>query len=216
MAKREVTAWDNILSPAGFFSGLVLSFLSCCVAGFILRNQNCYEAVERFHRFINIETLFYPTACQLRALGRSRLDPEKIAVVVGGNSILYGTSQRDEAVWTRRLQELLGQQYQVINLGTPGALPGEFGGVAAEILARDYPRLIFFTDQQPAAPAGDPDGHLYRYLFWDAYYKGLLQSDSLREERLLQLGDSRTAREKLVELKLQMVQDSYLSFRDLW
>ena len=200
MSKREVTARDNLLSPAGFFSGLALSFLACCAAGFIVRDRNCYERFERFHRFINIETQFYPTACQLRALGRSRLDTEKIAVVVGGNSILYGTGQREEALWTKRLQELLGERYQVINLASPAALPGEFGGLAAEILARDYPRLILLADQQPSASAGDPDGRLYRYLFWDAHYKGLLQPDSLREERLLQLGDSRTAREEFAEL----------------
>ena len=66
--------------------------------------------------------------------------------VVGGNSVLYGAGQRGQELWTRHLQARLGDGYRVLNLALPGCHPAEFGGTAAEMLARDFPRLIFVSD----------------------------------------------------------------------
>ena len=63
-------------------------------AGYLAGRRNCYQDFERFHNYINIGTLYYPTASQVRSLGKAMLDPDKIIVVVGGSSILHGSGQR--------------------------------------------------------------------------------------------------------------------------
>src|SRR5262249_8702245 len=175
VARPTTPGWlERAVVPGPLFLGAAGAFLLCCVGGFLAGRRNCYPAFERFHQFINIESAYYPTASQARALARARLDPAKVAVVVGGNSVLYGTGQRGRAVWTKELQALLGERYQVINLGARGAEPSEFGATAAEMLSGEYPRLIFISDLGSSTAPGNPDGNIYRYFFWDAYYKGLL------------------------------------------
>jgi hypothetical protein len=209
--------YERYLAPYALFLGIILSFGACCVAGYVASHRNCFTDFERFHYYINIGSLFYPTALQVRSLAKARLDPDKIVVVVGGSSILYGTGQRPEHLWTRKLQSLLGDRYQVINFAMPGAHLTEFGGAAAEILSCDYPRLIFLTDPGPACTSPDPDGlGRYQYFFWDAYSKGLLTHDQPREERLAELAVDRSNNDKFAELKTQMRLDSCLYFRDLW
>jgi hypothetical protein len=209
--------YERYLVPYALFLGISVSFGVCSVAGIRSSRCNLFSEFERFHTYINIATLFHPTASQVRSLGRAKLDPDKIVVVVGGNSVLYGTGQRPEHVWTRKLQSLLGDRYQVINFATPGAQLTEFGGTAAEILSRDYARLIVLTNVSPASPAADPDGHsLYRFVFWDAYYKNLLTPDDAREKRLAELAEERKNLSQFSEMKTQMRLDHFFYFRDLW
>src|SRR5438270_788218 len=106
---------ERMLAPYPMFLGVILSFLACCFGGEVISGKNFYVDYERFHIFIGPENSLYPTASQVRAIAKSRLDPDKVAVVIGGNSILYGTGQRAEHVWTKELQALLGDPYQVIN-----------------------------------------------------------------------------------------------------
>jgi hypothetical protein len=208
--------YDRFLAPYPLFVGMIASFLACSAAGISVGRTNSYVNFERFHRYLNGETWFYPTASQVRALGKSRLDPDKTVVVVGGNSILYGTSQRPDYVWTKRLQALLGDQYQVINFAAPGANFVDFGGTAAEILLADYPKLILLTDPRPACPCPEPDGYSYQYFFWDAHYKGLLIADPARTAHLASLGLARTGVADTREMKTQMQLDACFYFRDLW
>jgi len=107
-------------------AGVVFAFVGCCVAGRLLSQRNPYKWFTRFHAYIHPTTYVYPTASQVRVLARERLDPNKIAVIVGGNSILHGHGQRVEHVWTRRLQKLLGDDYCVLNLAVFSAEPAEF------------------------------------------------------------------------------------------
>src|SRR5262249_11133575 len=136
---------DRAVSGWPLLAGVVFAFLGCCVAGRLLSQRNPFKWFTRFHHYIHLETYVYPTASQLRALARGRLDPNKIAVIVGGNSILHGVGQRVEHVWTHRLQKLLGNDYCVLNLGVFSAEPAEFGAVVAEALAAEYPRMILIT-----------------------------------------------------------------------
>jgi hypothetical protein len=164
---------------------------------------------------INYLTLHNPTASQVRVLGRSRLDPDKIAVVVGGDSVLYGGGPYAEE-WTGRLQERLGDRYQVINFGLCGAETQEFGATAAEMLARDHPRLILITDS-PAGPVrtGDPDGRpVLRYFFWEAHDRGWLTDDPDREARLRELRRAKDPAFRELSAGIQL--DRALAFRDLW
>ncbi len=204
------------LAPEALFAGIAFSFLACCLAGLVVGEFNVFRDFRRFHRFINGESLFYPTARQVRALARSRAVPGKTLVIVGGNSILFGTGQRPEHLWTRRLQELLGDEFVVLNLALPGGLPSEFGSAAAEALAREHPRVLFVTDFSSAGAPLLPDGLTYRYFFWDARARGLLTSDAAREERIRELAPRRGDGEAFDELRRQMLVDRVVSSRDLW
>ena len=222
------TLFDRWISPGALFLGIACSFLACCAAGRWAGRHNSLHHVERFHVYLAPESLFYPTVDQVRALARSRLDPAKIVVVGGGSSILHGTCQRGPEVWTRKLQALLGDGYQVLNLGFRCAYTAEFGAVAAEVLSRDFPRLIFIADLHPGVFFPEPDGRLFKYFFWDAYFKGLLLPDAARDARIDELarevaaapppphdphGVQPACRE---EVRAEMRLDSALHFTDLW
>jgi hypothetical protein len=192
--------------------------------------QDRFENFNRFHTYLNPETLFYPTARQVRALARARLDPNKVTVIVGGSSVLYGAGQRAAELWTHRLQGLLGHRYQVLNLAFVGAKTSEFGAAAAEMLAQDIPKLILITDLAPGYFYPAPDGFQFKYFFWDAYSQGLLLRDRRRDDRLrlpdlqaqVEAGNGKTPcpsgapAERLAELRAQMRLNSPLYFNDLW
>ena len=91
------------LAPHALFAGMAISFLGCCLAGYVASHHNPFAHVERFHLYLTPESLFYPTASQVRELARSELQREKIAVIIGGSSRLHGTGQPLHSVWTRRL-----------------------------------------------------------------------------------------------------------------
>jgi hypothetical protein len=176
-----------------------------------------YRDFVRFHAYLSPQTHYYPTACQVRALGALRLDPDRIAVVVGGNSILYGLGQSEAQVWTRHLQALLGERYQVINFGMCGAYPGEFGAIAAEMLQRDHPKLLFVTACGSTTYPAVPDGDAYRYFYWDAHYKGLIPHDARRDARLAAEARKRAqAGQAFAELQRGTRLDAALRFQDLW
>jgi hypothetical protein len=209
---------SRIIAPWPLFLGVTSSFLGCIVAGHRLAELNCYGSLSRFHPQINYLSLHYPTVAHIRALGRDRLDPGKIVVVVGGNSVLYGAARLPDSFATR-LQALLGDDYQVLNLAMCGALSAEFGATAAEVLSQDFPRLIFVSNDWPGPKwgIGEPDGRPYvRYLFWEAHARRWLTNDPVREARLHELARARRDEAAYSELRLQIRLDHTLSFRDLW
>jgi hypothetical protein len=228
-ANQVLERW---LAPKAFFLGLGVSFLACCLVGLWTTHHNQFKHFERFHQMLTPETLYYPTACQVRELARARLDPRKISVIVGGSSITHGTGQAAGQVWTKQLQNLLSDQYCVLNLGFRCAGAAEIGGAAAEILAKDYPRLIFITAVHPGIIEPDPDGVLYKFFFWDAYYKGLLLDDQEREDGLQRAvkdaeeAETREGKEACRhrgmlaqgqrEVRAEMAMDRWFYFQDLW
>jgi hypothetical protein len=225
----EQASWERFLAPRALFLGMLLSFAACCVAGQIVARHNYLHDFVRFHKALTPEGLFYPSARQIRAFGRSYLDPNKITVVIGGSSIMHGVGQRVDEVWTRRLQALLGDEYQVVNFGLRAAYTAEFGAAAAEILQHDHPRLLFVADLHPGWMHPDPNGRDYQYFFWDAYCNHLLVPDPVRDGRLTQeLAEiERLERTKQLEawhlparqqreLRTAMSVDRPLCFMELW
>src|SRR5436309_1005569 len=105
--ERASSTLEGFIAPRALLLGVVLSFLGCCLAGFAASRRNQFVHFERFHQLIAPETLYYPTACQVLELAHSRLERDQIAVIVGGTSVLHGTSQPPGHVWTDRLQALL-------------------------------------------------------------------------------------------------------------
>jgi len=198
-------------------AGVATAFAACCLAGHALARVNCLRNFNRFHTAINHEALYYPTVSQVRSLARETLRPDQVAVVVGGNSVLFGYGQGAADVWTKHLQARLGDGFCVLNLALPGATPFEFGALAAEVVARDHPRLTLLTNAwpNPLAPAGDPDGGaLGRSLYWQAEVRGLLLDNPERAARLHELEGTRG--EPFRELRRQCRLDAGLGFHDLW
>jgi hypothetical protein len=209
-------ALERLVAPWPLLLGVLASFLGCCAAGRWYGHHNVYQDFQRFHPWINQQTHHYPTATQVMALARTRLDPDKVAVIVGSNSILYGAGQRAAVLWTKALQAELGDDYRVINLAVGGAFPVEFGGVVAEALSGEYRKMVFVT-LTGGATGGPPDGHFYQYLYWDAWGKGLLGEYPEREEGLREY--ARAARRdpaKMEELARRARANGYLYFNDLW
>jgi hypothetical protein len=211
------SAFERFISPPVLFVGMAGAFAVCCLGGRLASRQNLFQHFQRFHNYINPMTQFYPTASQVRELARSRLEEGKILVIIGGNSVLYGWGQAPPDLWSSNLQALLGDRYQVINLGLGGMRPGEFGATAAEMLFREHPKLIFITNNSPGNFITDPDGAEFKYFFWDAYYKGLLLPNLTRAEQLRELEkQAGTAADRRRELQREMALDSLLYFNDLW
>lgn len=208
----------SLLAPRVFFLGIVLGLTLCCVAGRKAAKFFGFENFQRFHEAINPNGLYYPTALQVRALARRELPREKIAVIVGGSSVMEGIGQPEEELWTRRLQERLGDDYRVLNLAMPGGAPNEYGQLAAEMLCRDHARLIYVCDCWLHNFADAPDGNrsVYRYFFQDARARNLLLPFPERDAALAALAPERKAKDQFEELLLETGANRWLSFNDLW
>ena len=217
-APQELPPWEKALAPRALLLGCALSFLACCALGRLVSRQSPYKGFVRFHPFINYLSLYYPTASQTRALARSQASPDQVLVIVGGNSILHGSGQGAAQVWTKQLQALLGPRYRVLNFALHGSGPAEFGATAAEVLERDGRKVLFVTNQWmgTAGIAGEVDGFVQRYFFWDAYYKGLFAPGPEREARLAELDREKKDDPAYAELKRRARLDGWLYYQDLW
>ncbi|QIF00797.1 hypothetical protein [Roseimicrobium sp. ORNL1] len=160
--------------------------------------------------------MFYPTASHVYRLGLARTKKERINVIIGGSSVLNGTGQAANELWTDKLSELLGPDYRVLNLGFRAAAPGEFGAIGAEMLL-DRRRVIFVSIIYPAGVAGQPDGVFFRYFFWDAWYKGLIDRNLPdRAASVAGLDKKRESDPKYFELRRGAWLNAHLFFNDWW
>jgi hypothetical protein len=174
--------------PVPVLLGVVTGFLACCVAGRVAAEQQPFQNFVRFHTGIAPDSHYYPPFSQVLNLARERAHTGKILVVVGGNSILNGVGQREKYIWTRYLQEQLGDDFVVLNLALRGNDPCEFGGLVAERLIAEGVPVVFVTSVLDGTidvgTRGTWDGFLYRYFFWDAWGKGLVPPDEDRDQWL--------------------------------
>jgi hypothetical protein len=218
MTPRDRSAGrQRFLRPRALFLGAACAFAACCLAGRVQSRQNHYPNFVRFHRYISPEGLHYPTASQMLAVAEAELAPGQVAVVVGGNSVLFGYGQSAGDVWSAHLQRLLGDRYRVLNFSLKGGTPAEFGAVAAEALARRRREVLCVTNVWPgtAGTAGPAGRSTQPYLFWDAYCKGLLEDhpelDAYMAGPAVVPGD-----EAFLESRRQGRVDSLVYARDLW
>ncbi len=197
---------------AGFGLGLGLM----AWAGRTVIQRDLHPNAVRFHPMIAPDSQYEPTMGEMRAFVRARCRPDQILVIVGGNSILLGVGQPADRVWTKRLQEILGDRYAVVNLAFRGSSPTDGGAFVAESLRDEFPRQIYIANVA-ALQAADAIGiESYRFILFDAYYKGLLLPWAPRDQELKDhLADPahKTAR---FERRLGAQADALLHYRDFW
>lgn len=198
-----------------FFAGFLLASAALSLLGSLAGSTPAIERFVRFHRYINPEGLYYATASQVTALARNKARSASVLVIVGGDSIFYGTGQSTRGVWTQALQAELGSGYSVINLAFPSGGYQEHGAVAAQALLKEGYDVVFVGDVFPGY-AVRPDGYQYPYVFWDAYYKGLLLRPEERLEDVEREYDDSGQQGALIELQARYRLDSLLRFNDLW
>jgi hypothetical protein len=198
------------IRPLAFFAGLACGLVALALIGRLLPHADFARNFVRFHFFVGVEVNYFPTALQLRAiLLRREPASDVIHVIVGGSSVFNGVGQHESRLWTRRLQDLLGQHYLVTNLATRAGSATDFGMVAMEILLREGRRAIYVVDGGPGAFDSSLTASPYTYMTYDAAARGLLLPWPARDRLLA--GDV-----ALAEPRLGARLNAWLNFNDLW
>jgi alginate O-acetyltransferase complex protein AlgI len=206
----------ELLQPSFLFIGVLLGFSICCLAGRYPQTHPIYKDFLRFHQAINPESAFYPTASQVRTLADATLPKDKIIVIIGGNSVFLGLKQNADEVWTFELQKLLGDRFAVLNLGMPNGTATGISAVTFEMLAKSHPRSIYAFSQIPLGLIPADGGDTYRYFFWDAYYKGLIDFSPDRLRLVQENRGSELRTPDGQEMHIGAFLDSYVNADDLW
>lgn len=205
----------RIQTPA-FAVGLALSLILLSYAGRRISARNYIEDFHRFYPQINVETYFYPSSSLFKSIAESQADSGQTLVIIGGSSVFNGVGQPVDKIWTDALQKELGPSYRVLNFAFRGGHPTDTGAIAAEMLRKEGRRVIYVADLAPGFHC-EPDGRdVYRYVFWDAYYKGFLTDYPERREHLKTRVLNGSDRELLDETKLAMWLNSVFYSLDLW
>jgi hypothetical protein len=207
----------RFLQPKYFLIGIIMGFVISSIGGYIVSKHMRYHHFVRFTSYIGPTLDYFPTASELLMTAKHEVSSDKILVLIGGNSILRGEGQNDNEIWTKELQNILGNQFKVLNYGFNGAHFSSFGGAAFRMLSEIYPKIIFVSTCTFADEAHEIDGgNLYGYLFWDAYYKNLFHPDKNEKQKIVQLRRKQMSTKEGIELHFMSYLDSLFYFRNLW
>src|SRR5690242_14652418 len=88
-------------TAATFLASLILGLVGLSIAGRVSASQNQFVEFIRFHRYVNPETFFYPTASEVVAVARAGARSDQVLVIIGGSSIMFGAGQGVDELWTR-------------------------------------------------------------------------------------------------------------------
>ncbi len=205
------------IRPRWFLSGLALGLMFLSWFGLKISRTDYHPDFVRFHEMISPTGSYYPTLNEMTAIVRAKCRPDQILVIVGGDSILLGTWQKETDVWSKHLQELLGDKYCVINFSFRGGSATDCGAVLAETLRDEFPRQILVADNPPVTNVLSIGSPPYRYVFWQAYYQGKLLSYPQRDARIREFaGADPGERLRLLESRISVWFDCALHYHDLW
>jgi hypothetical protein len=217
--KTIAEAWLRAIAslPAWpLLGGVVLGFGLCSLAGRIASERDMFENFVRFNGPTSPSYLFYPTASELVSHVRHTVQRNKCLVLVGGASYFRGTGQNPGNLWTLELQRQLGDEYAVVNYAMDQSGVTSFAGVAFQILAREYPRIAYVSNANPVVADPVDGGDVYRYVFWDAYYKGLLDLPSPWSDGVRELARAERKSPAGLELHMGKLIDQFSYSCDLW
>jgi hypothetical protein len=203
------------LVPSAVILGVLAGFGAMCCLGRQAARLDYHENFVRFTPWTAPDTKYYPTVNELMAIVRHEARPGQVLVIVGGNSVLLGVGQPPARIWTKRLQEKLGSRYCVLNFAFRGTTPNDMGAVAAEALRQEYPRQIYIANAPPLQRIDAAGSIVYRFMFWDAYHKGLLVNDPARAQEIEVNAEAADYAEGLRELRIRAWLDRWLYFQDL-
>lgn len=202
--------------PVGFLVGLAVGLVGCSLLARWVSARGYHDTFTRFHVRLSPEAHYYPTIEEMRGIVRARCRPDQILVIVGGNSIFHGVGQPVGKIWTEELQRLLGPRYCVINFAFRGALCTDGGAYVAESLRREFPRQIYVANTSPFSVPEAYGVEPYRYLFWEARARGLLESFPEREQRVAEFFARDFSVGDRFELWGRFGLDRVLRYHDLW
>ena len=202
--------------PWTLLAGFVIGLGLMAWAGRTVIQRDLHPNDVRFHPMIAPDSQYEPTMGEMRAFVRARCRPDQILVIVGGNSILLGVGQPADRVWTKRLQELLGERYAVVNLAFRGSSPTDGGAFVAESLRDEFPRQIYIANVAALQAADSIGIESYRFILFDAYYKGLLLPWAPRDQQLKEYLADPAYKAARFERSLGAQVDAVLHFRDFW
>jgi hypothetical protein len=206
----------RLLRPRWFLTGMVLGLMLMAWLGRRAVSSDFHPQFARFIPPISPEASYYPTVNEMCAIVRARCRSDQVLVIVGGNSVLLGVWQPVDVVWTRKLQERLGDHYCVINLAMRGASPTNSGAVVAEVLRKEFPRQIYIANEKPASELSMLGITVYRYAFWQAYFAGQLLADPDRERQVRDELLDPAHHAMVLDLVTVEYLDRILRFRDFW
>jgi len=204
------------LSPWWFLGGLVLGLVALAVVGRRVARMDYHPGYVRFFPQSSPETSYFPTLHEMTAIVRGECRPDQVLVIVGGNSILQGVWQPIEEVWSKHLQDLLGDHYRVVNLAFRGAGPANGGAVVAEVLRDEFPRQIYIANEAPLTAVESLGYDPYRYLTWEAYFGGRLIDFAPRKQVIAEYRATPAGRRVLIDAAIRSLFDRVLYFGDTW
>lgn len=207
-------AW--FFRPRWFLIGLVVGLGMMAWLGRRAAASDYHPNFTRFFPPISPEASYYPTVDEMCAIVRARCRPDQVLVIVGGNSVLLGVWQPAPVMWTRKLQEILGDRYCVINFALRGATPTDGGAVIAEVLRDEFPRQIYIANEKALTGIFPMGNETYRPLFWQAYFGGRLLSYEHRNARVQEYVVHRDHWALVPEIVGGALLDRGLRFNDFW
>jgi hypothetical protein len=201
------------MKPIPFFLGLVIGLFSLSIVGRSIQNTPLAQSFVRFHAHNNAEAGFLTTAAELATI-IDQQPPARAYIIVGGSSVLNGVGQSRDLVWTRRLQNLLGKEFVVLNFANRAGGPIDFGSVAAEMLLRQHRPVIYVADANETVYANNPRTSFYRHMLFDGWLRSYLLPWPPRDAYLRWAafdGD-----EGVRNVALGEWLNSFLRFNELW
>lgn len=207
---------NPLFRPWAVLAGGILGLAALVWAARIVGRIDLHPNSVRFHPMIAPDSQYEPTMAEMRAFVRARCRPDQILVIVGGNSILLGVGQPADRVWSGKLQELLGDRYAVVNLAFRGSCPTDGGALVAESLRDEFPRQIYLANVAPLQAFDTIGIEAYRFILFDAYYKGLLVDWPPRTGDIRDYLADPPHRAARRERDLAARADAWLRFRDFW
>lgn len=196
-----------------FIAGIFLGLILLISAGKTISRINAFNEVIRFHDSLSPSTFFYPTARQMLQWSMQKVKTDKINVLLGGSSLLYGVGQPQGKTIADRLQDRLGNQFVVINLATKGGSIMGVGMIMAEkLISMGYP-VIYVADMEPSIFGRVMGATSTEYFYWDAKYNRLMFDWEPRDKiELWSLENSPDSREK----QLNAIFNLNVFFNEFW
>ena len=195
-----------------FFAGLVLGLIALATAGAVLRPSSLTNGFTRIHGGLNSRN-FFATAREIKSI-IDAIPQDKMVVIVGGTSVLQGTSQSEPYVWTNYLQANLGPTFKVINFALRSGRPNDFGNLAAEMLLREHRKVIYVCDSMIAQFTIPPEASFYQQTVFDAWRRGYLLPWPPRDKLMNNALWSNSP--QLQDAAWGSLVDLPLNFKDLW